>query len=74
MAGVPPLVLKRASQILKDLEEKDAAPKVVKTERLQLTLFEAEESPVVAELKGLDVNTLTPLEALRLLDEWKRKV
>jgi len=74
MAGVPSAVLSRASQILRDLEGKDAAPKVVRTERLQLTLFEAEESPVVAELKGLDVNTLTPLEALRLLDEWKRKV
>lgn len=74
MAGVPGAVLQRATQILKDLEDKDSAPRVVKTEKLQLTLFEAEESPVVSELKNLDVNTLTPLEALKLLDEWKRKV
>lgn len=74
MAGVPAVVLQRAAQILRDLEDKDAAPKVVKTEKLQLTLFEAEESPMVSALKNLDVNQLTPLEALKLLDEWKRKV
>ena len=38
-----------------------------------MTLFEFEEAPVVRELQELDVNRLTPLEALKLLDEWKRK-
>ena len=42
-------------------------------QKLQLTLFEAETPPVQRELEKIDVNTLTPLEALRLLDEWKRK-
>lgn len=72
MAGVPPGVLERAADILGDLEGREPA-RAPKTERLQLTLFEAEEAPVVKELQKLDVNVLTPLEALRLLDEWKRK-
>lgn len=75
MAGVPAPVLKRAGEILAELEEKSEAPKAVPatTQRLQLSLFEFEEPPVVRALQKLDVNSLTPLEALRLLDEWKRK-
>jgi DNA mismatch repair protein MutS len=75
MAGVPPVVLGRAQEILAELEQKSEAPKAIPsaTQRLQLTLFEFEEPPVVQELQRLDVNRLTPLEALRLLDEWKRK-
>jgi len=75
MAGVPTVVLRRAGEILAELEEKSQAPKAVppSTQRLQLSLFELEEPPVVRELQQLDVNRLTPLEALRVLDEWKRK-
>lgn len=75
MAGVPVAVLQRAKEILQELEQKDRAPKAIpaQTQKLQMTLFEFEEPPVVKELQELDVNRLTPLEALRLLDEWKRK-
>ena len=75
MAGVPPSVLQRSTEILAELEEKDQGPKAVavQTQKLQLTLFEVEEPEIVKQLKRLDVNTLTPIEALRLLDEWKRK-
>lgn len=75
MAGVPGTVLVRADQILKELEDKPSNPTVspTQTQKLQLTLFEFDEPPVVKALQNLDVNRLTPLEALRLLDEWKRK-
>ncbi len=75
LAGVPTPVLGRAAEILAELEEKSEAPRAVpvSTQRLQLSLFEVEEPPVVKALQSLDVNQLTPLEALRLLDEWKRK-
>ena len=75
MAGVPPKVLGRAAEILGELEEKSQAPKAIPTttQRLQMTLFDIEEAPVVKELQRLDVNRLTPIDALRLLDEWKRK-
>jgi len=75
MAGVPAPVLLRAREILEELEQKNQAPKAIpaQTQKLQMTLFEFEEPPVVRELQELDVNRLTPLDALRLLDEWKRK-
>jgi DNA mismatch repair protein MutS len=75
MAGVPSPVLIRSRQILDELEQKNQAPKAIpaQTQKLQMTLFEFEEPPVVKELQELDVNQLTPIEALRLLDEWKRK-
>ncbi|MFI5385974.1 MAG: DNA mismatch repair protein MutS [Fimbriimonadales bacterium] len=75
MAGVPAPVLIRAREILEELEQKNQAPNAIpaQTQKLQMTLFEFEEPPVVKELQELDVNRLTPLDALRLLDEWKRK-
>lgn len=75
MAGVPPKVLTRAAEILSELEDKAQAPKALPAtkQRLQLTLFDVEDPPVIKELQRLDVNRLTPLEALRVLDEWKRK-
>lgn len=75
MAGVPGSVLTRASEILGELERKTEAPKAIaiETHRLQLSLFELEDPPVVKELQRLNVDNLTPLEALRLVDEWKRK-
>ncbi len=75
MAGVPSTVLSRSREILNELEAKSEAPKAIpaSTQKLQMTLFEFEAPPVVKELQNLDVNQLTPLDALRLLDDWKRK-
>jgi DNA mismatch repair protein MutS len=74
MAGVPHPVLSRAQEILGELEETKAPqPMPVATQRLQMTLFEAERPPVLDELEKINVNALTPLEALKLLDDWKRK-
>lgn len=73
-AGVPASVLARARNILDELEDRTTTPKVApSTQKLQLTLFEAETPPVVTALQGLDVNSLTPMDALRILDDWKRK-
>ena len=74
MAGVPQAVLDRANEVLHDLENTSAPTAVpVTTQRLQMTLFEAERPPVLDELEKVNVNALTPLEALKLLDDWKRK-
>jgi len=74
MAGVPGAVLGRAAEILGELEQKTEAPRAIptQTQRLQMTLFEIEEPEVVRELRGLDVNRLTPIEALAWLDRAKR--
>ena len=75
MAGVPSSVLKRAEEILGELEQtsKPAPSPSPKLEKLQLTLFQAEKPEVLNDLDRLDVSTLTPIQALNLLDEWKKK-
>jgi DNA mismatch repair protein MutS len=81
LAGVPRSVNERAKQILAQLEaehlDREGKPKLAvkgkKSRRgdLQLTLFAPPEHPVVGELRQLDVNGLTPLDALKLLAELK---
>lgn len=74
MAGVPSEVLARADELLEELENASnpiAAPP--HTQKLQMTLFEMERPAVVEELSKLRVDSLTPVQALLLLDEWKRK-
>jgi DNA mismatch repair protein MutS len=79
LAGVPRQVNERAKQILAQLEsehlDREGRPKIaVKGQRgrggdLQLTLFAPPEHPIVEQLRQLDVNTLTPLDALAKLAE-----
>ena len=59
-----------SAEILADLEGLDRAPKAVRPglQNMQLTLFEAEHPEVVRQLQSLDVNLLTPLQALQVLD------
>ena len=40
----------------------------------QLALFAADEHPVLKRLKGIDLESLTPLEALELLADLKREL
>lgn len=75
MAGVPQPVLRRAEEVLNSLEGRGQELEVpASLNRMQLTLFEAEPHAVVEALKGLDVERLSPLEALLKLDEWKKLV
>jgi DNA mismatch repair protein MutS len=78
LAGMPEEVVARAKEVLGDLEASGKVQKPGKvsarTEQVQLTFFEAEEHPVVQAMKGLDVETLTPLEALTTLAELQKLV
>ena len=75
LAGLPRDVISRANEILKELE-RHAPTTAVEPSRFnvgqQVALF-PESSPILDELGDLDVNTLTPLEAINKLYEWKRK-
>jgi DNA mismatch repair protein MutS len=73
MAGVPRSVLDRAREVLADLEGNDAPVGKIKPGALQMTLFEAPLDPVRKTLQELDTSTLTPVEALVLLDNLRRK-
>ncbi|HEX8691137.1 MAG TPA: DNA mismatch repair protein MutS [Longimicrobium sp.] len=72
LAGLPESVVERAREILRELEAA-AAPAEAHRPRaepvVQLGLFGPEAHPVVERLRGVDVNSLTPLQALALLAE-----
>jgi DNA mismatch repair protein MutS len=80
LAGLPEEVTGKASLILDrilknnpldamgELHSRD--PKFLK----QLALFTAEEHPVIKKLKEVNINTLTPLEALELVAELKKEI
>lgn len=75
MAGVPPTVVRRAEEVLNSLEGREDRVEVpVSLQRMQMSLFEVEPHAVVEALKDLDLNKLSPLEALMKLDEWKKLV
>ncbi len=80
MAGLPAAAVNRAEEILSDLERSGAAgPKRLheaetargKAAALQVSLF-ADSHPAVEALRTLDVNALTPLEALNRLYELQQ--
>jgi DNA mismatch repair protein MutS len=85
LAGLPTDVLERAQQVLHSLEENDQIaesarglmdrhatipPPMPKT---QLTLFQVTEHPVVEELIAIDVDDLTPRQALDVLARLQKK-
>lgn len=83
MAGLPVFVTNRAKEILNNLESKELTPYEVKKERLkklksetdnQISLFEFKDDELRTEIKNLELDTLTPIEALNKLNELKRKM
>jgi len=73
LAGLPGPVVQRAGEILGQLEATSGkAVKINPEAPRQLALF-PETNPLLDELKSLDVNTLSPIEALNRLFEWQRK-
>jgi DNA mismatch repair protein MutS len=77
IAGLPQTVVIRAREILNLLEAERHVAGVTPPappDAGQLPLFEVEEHPVVRELRGLDPDSLTPIEALNRLADWKRRL
>lgn len=76
LAGLPYLVVKRAQQMLKGLEQTSIKMTKPKAEK-QLCLFinsEIENKPdILGELKEIEPNNLTPLAALQKLIDWKER-
>ena len=72
LAGLPYKAIKRAEEMLHQLEAKVPRKKRLLDE--QLPLFAALENPVVAEIKQIDPNSLTPLQALQKLCELKERL
>ena len=75
LAGVPEGVISRAKQYLRELEASGASLGVEKpAEDAQISLVDVGADEVKRRLQGLDVNSITPLEALGILAELKKKV
>lgn len=78
LAGVPQEIIARSKKILKELETQGNLKQRLTVKSAgdeQLSLFNSQSDPVAEELKdklkGLDVNQMTPLEALNKLKELK---
>ena len=83
VAGMPTVIVKRAETILSDLEinkSKKGDKKIEKDQTLnkqQLSFFQLEDpilSDIRNEIENLDIDSLTPVEALILLNEIKKKL
>ena len=87
MAGMPKTIVKRADEILHQLEKANrqegmsshhkVEPKTVHQDGVQLSFFQLDD-PVLCQIRdeilNLDVNNLTPLEALNKLNDIKKIV
>ena len=81
LAGVPRAVVERSKDILARLEEEhlDAEgqakiarrPERRRSGEIQLTLFGPAEHPLLDDVRGVDLNQTTPLEALELIKRWQ---
>ncbi len=76
LAGVPDTVISRAKVILRVLEDNDLMkPKndfvdITETvEDMQISFTDGKNDSIIERLKGLDVNVLTPIEAMSILNE-----
>ena len=81
LAGLPEAVIERAKEVLHTLEREDIGTEIGPSQRaashvaqtVQLKLFEAAPHPIVEELKALDPQNMTPLQALEALARLKAK-
>ncbi len=84
LAGVPKEVVARAKKILATLESGTFLSKTAEApapspapgeDKPQMSFFgSGDNHPVLQELKGLEVDDLTPRDALNLIADWKKKV
>lgn len=84
MAGMPLSVIRRAENILVQLEkshgkelQKDISSKSTSEDNMQLSFFQLDDpilEQIREDIKSLDINSLTPVEALMKLNEIKKLV
>ena len=88
LAGIPARVIRRANQILNNLEEHEISPqglsanarKQLAQGSYQMNIFDSvyekmkDQEKIIEELGELDIENLTPLEALKKLSELQKKI
>ena len=73
LAGLPHPIIQRASEILDELEKSSGQAVRINPHAAQQVALFPETNPLLDELKLLDVNSLSPIEALNKLFEWQRR-
>ena len=77
MAGLPEEVILRATEILDSLStnrKKTSDIKKYNKNKIKQSFEESIQKEVISELKKLDINSLSPIESLKKLDELKNKL
>ncbi len=73
LAGLPKPVISRSAEIMAELEKASGNSRETNEfESKQIALF-PESNPLLDELEGIDINGLSPIEALNKLFEWQKK-
>jgi DNA mismatch repair protein MutS len=75
LAGLPAAVIERAKRVLRQHEKQERQSVQVETaEPVQLTIFTPLSQRIVDRIEATDVNSLTPLQALNLLEELQQEL
>lgn len=88
LAGIPDRIITRAKQILQNLEEHELSAqglsatvkKQMKSETPQMNIFEVilekaeQKNEILEEIRNLDIENITPLEAIRILSQLQEKL
>ncbi len=75
MAGLPQIILDRANEILLHhiKNSKEKGNYLPKGNNDQISIFKENDKSYLKDLKHIDINKLTPIEALKILDNLKKK-
>ena len=75
LAGLPKQVISRANEIMRQLEEAGRKQEALEMGEgaMQLSLFSEGPDPIREEIEKVDINTMTPLEALNFLYSLQQK-
>jgi DNA mismatch repair protein MutS len=86
LAGIPQPVIDRAKEILSNLEKEEldltGKPRIARkknkpkdpSEIMQADLFGYRGDELVSEIQSIDPDNLTPIQALNLISDWKRRL
>lgn len=77
LAGIPKEITQRANQLLMRLELSGKLHDKIRkapNQDTQLELFKSADAQIKNDIAGLDINALTPMQALQKIQEWKEKI
>ena len=74
LAGIPQSIIKRAEEVLQQLEQSDVAQPDLFQNQLERERSLPAPHPIIEEMKQMDLFTMTPLEALNRLASLQRRL